>query len=351
MLGIGKRGKTMEGGLDIDLEKIENEMSKVRPKTVLLQLPSGLKRKATTLSSKIQERFGCEVLISGDSCFGSCDIPSGSLEFVDAVIQVGHWEMPTIKLSKPVIFLPVEIYIDLLKLIKTAKPLLRSPVGLLATPQHLHQLKDAKTMLEKEGLKAMIGKGDRRVPEPGLLLGCDYSSAHAISDKVASFLLLGGGRFHAIGLKLSTGKPVVILDPERSAAIAEEIDVDAFKRKRFAIIQAISKAKSIGILVSSKPGQERMPLAKRLMSSIIDSEREGHIVILNEISPDALLNLDFDAYISTACPRIALDDSDSYDIALGTPIELMIALSKVKWADYRIDEWGADPTNVVMRHA
>jgi len=341
----------MERGLEIDLERIENEMSKVKPKTVLLQLPSGLKRKAATISSKIQERFGCEVLISGDSCFGSCDIPSGSLEFVDAIIQVGHWEMSTVKLSKPILFLPVEISIDLPKLIKTAKPLLRSPVGLLATPQHLHQLKDAKTMLEKEGLKVMIGRGDRRVQEPGLLLGCDYSSAHAISDKAASFLMLGGGRFHAIGLKLSTGKPVVILDPERFAAIAEEIDIDAFKRKRFAIIQTLSKAKSIGILVSSKPGQERMSLAKRLLSSVIDSKRDGHIVILNEISPDALLNLGFDAYISTACPRIALDDSDSYGIALGTPIELMIALSKMKWEDYSIDEWGSDPTDVVMRHA
>jgi 2-(3-amino-3-carboxypropyl)histidine synthase len=144
---------------------------------------------------------------------------------------------------------------------------------------------------------------------------------------------------------------VVILDPERSAAIAEEIDVEAFKRKRFAIIQAIPKAKSIGILISSKPGQERMSLAKRLLSSVIDSGREGHIVVLNEISPDTLLNLGFDAYISTACPRIALDDSNSYAVALGTPIELMIALSKVKWEDYRIDEWGADPTDVVMRHA
>ncbi|HUW42893.1 MAG TPA: diphthamide biosynthesis enzyme Dph2 [Thermoplasmata archaeon] len=341
----------MEDGLEIDLEEIENEMSRVKPKTVLLQLPSGLKRKAMTLSSKIQERFGCEVLISGDSCFGSCDIPSGSLDLVDAVIQVGHWEMPTVKLSKPVMSLPVEISIDLLKLIKTAKPILRSPVGLLATSQHLHQLNDAKSMLEKEGLKVMIGKGERRVPEPGLLLGCDYSSARAISDEVASFLLLGGGRFHAIGLKLSTGKPVVILDPERSAAIAEDIDVDAFKRKRYSVIQAISKAKSIGILVSSKPGQERMLMAKRLLSSIIDSGREGHIVVLNDVSPDALLNLGLDAYISTACPRIALDDSDSYGVALGTPIELMIALSKVKWEDYAIDEWGADPTNVVMRHA
>jgi len=64
-----------------------------------------------------------------------------------------------------------------------------------------------------------------------------------------------------------------------------------------------------------------------------------------------LIDLGLDAWISTACPRIALDDSDSYDYALGTPIELMIALSKVKWEDYRIDEWGADPTGAEAKHA
>lgn len=319
-------------------------MSRVRPKSVLLLLPSGLKRKAADLAKAIEGRYGCIVLVSGDSCFGSCDIPCGALGFVDAIIQVGHWEMPSFSLSRPTIYLPVEISIDLSRMMASAKHLLRSPVGLLSTPQHLHQLDDAKVLLEREKFKVIIGKGSGRVPAPGLVLGCDYSSARAIASKVESYLLLGGGSFHAIGLKLATGKPVVVLDPERSNAVTEEIEVESFKRKRHAKIAALSRAKSIGILVSYKPGQERMSLARRLLDALLKSGREGRIIILDEISPEKLVNLGLDAYVSTACPRISLDDSDDYGSVVGAPVELMIALDKVKWEDYTIDEWGEDPT-------
>jgi 2-(3-amino-3-carboxypropyl)histidine synthase len=291
------------------------------------------------------------VLISGDSCYGSCDIPSVSIDLVDAIIQVGHWKMPTARTSKPILFLPVNIQMDLRKLIKSAMHLLSPPVGLLATSQHVQQVKEARALLEKEGVKVMIGKGNRRVPAPGLVLGCDYSNAREVSDEVSSFLLLGGGRFHAIGLRLSTGKPVVILDPERHKAIVEDIDIEAFERRRFLVTMAISKAKSIGILVSSKPGQNRMSLARRLLSAVREGGRDGHIVVLDEVAPDSLLNLGFDAYVSTACPRIALDDNEKYHVPIGTPAELMVALSKMKWERYRIDEWGMDPTRKVNRHA
>jgi len=341
----------MSGKIKIDYKKIEKGMKRLRPKTVLLQLPEGLKRKAGEISDEVRERFRCEVLISGDSCFGSCDIPSASADLVDTIIQVGHWEMPTIKSPKPILFLPVSIQIDLRRVMSTALDIISPPVGLLTTPQHVQQVKEARALLERSGIKVVIGKGTRRVPAPGLVLGCDYSNAREISGRVSSFILLGGGRFHAIGLKLSTGKPVVILDPERSDAFLEDVDVEAFKRRRFLVIMAISKAKSIGILVSSKPGQNRMPLARRLLIDIRDGGRNGHIIVLDEITPDALSNLGFDAYVSTACPRIALDDNEMYHIPIGTPAELMIALSKLKWDDYRIDEWGMDPTRRGSRHA
>jgi len=334
----------MPGEMKIDFEKIEKYMAKLRPKTVLLQLPEGLKRKAGAISDEVRRRFRCEVLISGDSCYGSCDIPSVSIDLVDAIIQAGHWEMPTVKTSKPILFLPVNIQMDLRKLIKSAMRLISPPVGLLTTSQHVQQIKEAKALLEKEGVKVMIGKGSRRAPAPGLILGCDYSNAREVSDEVASFLLLGGGRFHAIGLRLSTGKPVIIIDPERSKAVVEDIDIEAFERRRFLVIMEISKAKSIGILVSSKPGQNRMSLARRLLSAVREGDRDGHIVVLDEVTPDSLLNLGFDAYVSTACPRIALDDAEKYHAPIGTPAELMVALSKLKWEHYRIDEWGIDPT-------
>jgi 2-(3-amino-3-carboxypropyl)histidine synthase len=63
-------------------------------------------------------------------------------------------------------------------------------------------------------------------------------------------------------------------------------------------------------------------------------------VLVDDISPDKLEDLGFDAYVSTACPRIALDDSDRYKRQIATPTELLIALGEMRWEDYLIDEWG-----------
>ena len=330
----------MSSELSIGFDEIREDMRTYKPRAVLLQLPSGMKRKAEEIARRIEKEYGCQVIISGDSCFGACDVTGSAMDLVDMIVQVGHSPMPSLRFPKPVIFMPVGISLDLHKLIKSAGSLLTSPVGLLVTSQHLGQLEESKRLLEEAGFEVEVGEGSNRLAAPGMVLGCDYSAAHDISDSVSSFLIIGGGRFHAIGLKLSTGKPVVIVDPEQETARVEEVDVDAYKRKRFAAITRLSKAQSIGIIVSLKVGQERLPLAKRLLKELKGAGRDGNIVLMDNITSEALQDIGFDAYVSTACPRIALDDSERYSRLICTPMELMISLKKSDWDDYQIDEWG-----------
>jgi 2-(3-amino-3-carboxypropyl)histidine synthase len=330
----------MASELSLGFDDIRADMRKLKPKTVLLQLPSGLKRKAEGIARAVEKEYGCQVIISGDPCFGACDITKWESDAADVIIQVGHSPMPSIRCPKPILFMPVGISFNLRKLVSSATPLLTSPVGLLATSQHIGQLEESKKILEDEGFKVKIGKGSGRLAVAGLVLGCDYSSAHDISKSVSSFLVIGGGSFHAIGLKLSTGKPVVIVDPERSKAHAEEVDIDSFKRRRHAVITSMSDAGSIGIIVSSKLGQERMALARRLLKDLRGAGRRGHIVLMDNVTPEALQDIGFDAYVSTACPRIAIDDFERFGRPIATPMELIIALGKADWNDYKMDEWG-----------
>jgi len=334
----------MANSLELDFDEIKKYMLEVKPRKVLLQLPSGLKRRAAEIAAELNRRFGCDVIVSGDSCFGACDLPAGAVELVDAIIQVGHSPMPSIRYTKPVIFLPGKLSLDLHRLIDSAIPMLSSPVGLLATSQHIHLLDVAKSLLEKRGFKARIGANSRRLIAPGHVLGCDYSSALSIAPSVSSFLLLGGGRFHAIGIKLVTKKSIIVMDPERSTAISEEIDADAFLRKRFAVIEKLAEARSIAVILSSKIGQKRPELATELLEALKESGREGHLIVMDEISPERLDELGFDAYVSTACPRIALDDSERFGAPIGTPVELLIALSKIDWNDYQPDSWCTEKT-------
>jgi len=62
------------------------------------------------------------------------------------------------------------------------------------------------------------------------------------------------------------------------------------------------------------------------------------IITLQEVSPDALLNLGFSCYVNTACPRIAYDDQVRFPVPVITPEEFEIVCGLRTWDDYAVDE-------------
>jgi 2-(3-amino-3-carboxypropyl)histidine synthase len=75
---------------ELELDRAVSEIDKAKAKTVLVQLPDGLKPRAKEIKERL-EGTGAEVLIWGGSCYGACDVPSVD---VDILIQFGHsrWE-------------------------------------------------------------------------------------------------------------------------------------------------------------------------------------------------------------------------------------------------------------------
>ena len=65
---------------------------------------------------------------------------------------------------------------------------------------------------------------------------------------------------------------------------------------------------------------------------------EMFLVYLDNIEPDRLLNLGAEAAVSTACPRVALDDAAKYRIPILTPPEFEVLMGVRKWEDYQFDE-------------
>jgi 2-(3-amino-3-carboxypropyl)histidine synthase len=58
---------------------------------------------------------------------------------------------------------------------------------------------------------------------------------------------------------------------------------------------------------------------------------------MDEIGPEALLPYQVEAYVSTACPRLAIDDQARYRRPLLTPVEMEIALGERDWSEYEMD--------------
>lgn len=79
----------MEIKYDLELEKAAEKILKEKAKLVCIQLPDGLKEKATEISKYLEEKTKATIIIWLGSCWGSCDIP---VLDVDLLIQWGHSE-------------------------------------------------------------------------------------------------------------------------------------------------------------------------------------------------------------------------------------------------------------------
>ena len=75
---------------NINIKKAIEEIKKQRARTVLIQLPDGLKPEATKIVDEIEKNTNAKCMIWAGSCFGSCDIPE--IKDVDLLIQFGHFE-------------------------------------------------------------------------------------------------------------------------------------------------------------------------------------------------------------------------------------------------------------------
>ena len=315
------------------LDKIREKDARI----VGLQFPEGLKVHATDLASEIEDKTGAMVLISGDPCYGACDLSDNVMEgMVDLLVHFGHTPLP-IDYKVPTLFVEAHYQLDSMGILEDALEFLegKEKIGLVTTTQHLHLLEDAAHFLEENGKEVLMKDGSGTLK--GQVLGCNFSSVQDLP--VDAYLYLGSGNFHPLGIKLSTQKPVVIADPYLNQVRDIDEFTDRILRIRFARITRAKEAKKFGILISSKEGQCRWELAKDLKKMIYNEGKEAYLILLDEINPSSLLPyMDLDAFVVTACPRIAIDDSKMYEKPLLTPQELEIALGLREWENYQMDE-------------
>jgi len=316
---------------DFDLECVFRNIKEKNCKNVGLQFPEGLKRQAIDIASEIEDKTGAGVIISGNPCFGACDIDTTLTGKVDVLFHFGHAQMGK---HDNVVFIEARSNIDVLPAVKIALPMLKSRrIGIVTTVQHVHKLEEISEFLKKNGKETVIGKGDSRVNYPGQVLGCNFTSARVDCDE---FLYIGSGFFHPLGIAIAMGKRVIAADPYLNHA--ELVSPEKFIRKRSGYIASSMDAKVLGIIVSTKSGQGRMKLAQRLLELVKKHGVKGYIIMMDLVTPEQLLAFKVDAYVNTACPRITIDDAERFHVPVLTPQEFEIVLGDTKWENLEIDE-------------
>lgn len=174
-------------------------------------------------------------------------------------------------------------------------------LGLVTTIQHLHILPSVKKKLKDS---VIVGQ----------VLGCDVSNALKISKKVDAFLFIGSGNFHPVQIALKTEKRVLMLDPFTGniSEVSEE-EIESRKRKIRAGYAHFLNANRIGILVSSKPGQNMMKKAEDLKKELLKQGKKPFIFVFDTLDFNQLENFpDIECWVNTACLRMAIEDYDKF---------------------------------------
>jgi len=98
-------------------------------------------------------------------------------------------------------------------------------------------------------------------------------------------------------------------------------------------IEKFKDVKVIGVLQEMKAGQN-FGAAEIAKKKIEGSGKRAIIITLSEFTPDKLTNFNtVDAFVSLACPRIAVDDFAKYGKPLLTYKEMLCAIGEKKWED------------------
>ncbi len=326
---------------DLELDRVISKVSELGASRVLLQLPDGMRPFAVQLVSAINEATGASVFLSGDSCYGACDIAIDQARAlkVDLIVHYGHTQYVG-DLDIPVLYIHASIDVDMGMLVEAILPELEgyNRIGLATTVQHIHQIDEVKEKLAEKGFEGLIGGGTGVTPLDGQILGCSYGTVIAVKGRVDAYLYVGGGKFHPTGIVMSTGIPVIVANPYNGevSRINEEDLMDIAKR-RMAAITVSKNATVFGILVSSKPGQNKLEEAEGLAGKLTEAGKVPVIIYMDEIRPEHLNNYtEPEVLVNTACPRIAIDGISGIDRPVLTVNELEVVLGSRKWEDM----WG-----------
>ncbi|MFQ5620312.1 MAG: diphthamide synthesis protein [Candidatus Nanoarchaeia archaeon] len=162
-------------------------------------------------------------------------------------------------------------------------------LGVVSSIQHTHKLD--KVCEQIGGVLA------------GQILGCRTEEAERIADKVSGFLYVGDGHFHPLAVVINMGKPIYCYNPRtKKLHKLKKEDFDNFLVQRKAALTKFLMANNVGIIVTTKTGQNSIRKARQLAAK---KDKNYYIFGTDTLLYEQLDNFPFiDCWVNTACPRI-----------------------------------------------
>jgi len=217
-------------------------------------------------------------------------------------------------------------------------------VALFASVQFTH-LNDFIKEIEKLKIKVNTTKA-KRTDEEIQVLGCDCyedSFSEEIIIKSDIVLYVGDGLFHPKALLLSQMKkkefkPMVVFNPVTNEVIElGKEDIEKQIRQTIRNLKLYLHSDTLGILVTTKPGQQYLLSAKVLKKKLEEKGKKAYIFVDDTVDINLFENYPFiKTWINTSCPRIGTDDIVNTEKAL---INIREALAPEKTLEELENAW------------
>ncbi len=190
-------------------------------------------------------------------------------------------------------------------------------IALGTTVQYLDKMDKVISQLEASGKKVILLQGEHSKYK-GQILGCDINqnivkNLNEQNLEYDCFLFVGDGVFHPKVMHYfinDDNKKIFAFNPKSNdfSKIAES-DIQTIKKRTKGALLKYLTSKNIGILVSTKPGQQRFKKSLELKEMIEGQEKNAFIMLNETLDFTELENFPFiDCFVNTMCPRIGYDD-------------------------------------------
>lgn len=157
-------------------------------------------------------------------------------------------------------------------------------------------------------ISKQLEKNKIKIQKKQQVLGCTNIS----NKENLPILLISTGKFHAENLMLQT--PELFVLENNNIVKISQIEINKLKtRKKTALLKFLN-ASRIGILVSTKPGQQALDKAIKLKKQLEKQNKESYIFVSNNIDISQFENFNIESWVNTACKGIAMDNSSIINI-------------------------------------
>ncbi|MAH03840.1 hypothetical protein CMI39_03580 [Candidatus Pacearchaeota archaeon] len=184
----------------------------------------------------------------------------------------------------------VKVEIDKLKIEKISKRLPKN-IAIVYSIQYKDNAIKIKNILLKK----------HKITKLTQILGCTIPK---FSRDTKAILLITDGKFHGISLVYETKLPAYILENNNLEKVSSK-EVEILKKRQKAAYVKFLNAERIGIIVSSKYGQENLKKALNFKKNL--ENKESYLFISNNINQNEFENFQIDSWVNTACPRLDMN--------------------------------------------